>query len=155
MRRNKLALYVHLVWATWDRLPLITPDIERRLYRCIEKEVQDMGGVVFALNGAEDHAHLLASFPTTVTIADFVKQTKGVSSHFANEALRPAHDFKWQGSYGAFTVSRWDLERIVNYIKRQKVHHAAGELLPELEETFEEFESHDRQDSSAQADDRL
>ena len=33
MRRNKLALYLHLVWATWDRLPLITPDIERRLHR--------------------------------------------------------------------------------------------------------------------------
>jgi hypothetical protein len=28
MRRNKLSLFLHLVWATWDRLPLITVDIE-------------------------------------------------------------------------------------------------------------------------------
>ncbi|HQE92268.1 MAG TPA: hypothetical protein PLH19_06245 [Anaerolineae bacterium] len=38
MRRNKLSLFLHLVWTTWDRLPLITPDIERRLYRNIESE---------------------------------------------------------------------------------------------------------------------
>jgi hypothetical protein len=41
MRRNKLALFLHLVWATWDRLPLITPDIERRLYRNIESEARN------------------------------------------------------------------------------------------------------------------
>jgi len=50
MRRNKLALFLHLVWATWDRLPLITPDIERRLYRNIESEAQKQGCTVLALN---------------------------------------------------------------------------------------------------------
>jgi hypothetical protein len=42
MRRNKLALFVHLVWATWDRLPLITPAVERPLYRCLDKEALDL-----------------------------------------------------------------------------------------------------------------
>ena len=140
MRRNKLALYLHLVWATWDRLPLITPDIERRLHRNIESETQKQGCTVLALNGTEDHVHLLVSFPTTITIADLVKQVKGVSSHFINETLQPASQFKWQGSYSAFTVSRWDVDKIKQYVKRQKEHHATGELMPEFEETFEEFE---------------
>jgi putative transposase len=141
MRRNKLALFLHLVWATWDRLPLITPDIERRLYRNIESEARKQGCTVLALNGTEDHVHLLVIFPTTITIADVLKHVKGVSSRFVNETLRPSAQFKWQGSYGAFTVSRWDVARIKEYIKRQKEHHRSGELVPEFEETFEEIKS--------------
>ena len=141
MRRNKLALYLHLVWATWDRLPLITPDIERRLHRNIESEARGMGCTVLALNGTSDHVHLVVSFPTTVTIANLVKHVKGVSSHFVDETLRPEAQFKWQGGYGAFTVSRWDLPKIIRYVKRQKEHHAADDLWSELEESFEEVKT--------------
>jgi len=140
MRRNKLALYLHLVWTTWDRLPLITPDIERRLYRNIESEARKIGCIVIALNGTSDHVHLVVSFPATVTIAGLAKQVKGVSSHFVNETLRPETQFKWQGGYGAFTVSRWDLPKIICYVKRQKEHHAEDDLWAELEETFELIE---------------
>jgi putative transposase len=140
MRRNKLALYLHLVWTTWDRLPLITPEIERRLHRNIESEALEMGCTVLALNGISDHVHLVVSFPTTVTIANLVKQVKGVSSHFVNETLRPDDQFKWQGGYGAFTVSRWDLPKIIHYVKRQKEHHEVDDLWSELE-TFEIVEA--------------
>ena len=141
MRRNKLRLYLHLVWATWDRLPLITPDIERPLYRCIEKEALDKGCKVLALNGIADHVHLVVSFPATITIADLVKQIKGVSSHFANNVLSPPTTFKWQGYYGAFTVSRWDVDKVVQYVKGQKEHHAAGDIMAEWEEMFEEIDA--------------
>jgi len=140
MRRNKLALYLHLNWATWDRLPLVTPDIERRLYRNIESEAMKMGCTVLALNGVPDHVHLLVKYPATITIADLVKQVKGVSSHFVNEELKPKDFFKWQGNYGAFTVSRWDLDKIIGYIKKQKEHHSAGDLVVEWEESFEEVD---------------
>jgi len=141
MRRNKLALYVHLVWATWDREPLITPDIERRLQRNIESEARDMGCVVHALNGTEDHLHLLVGIPTTISMADLTKQVKGVSSRFVNDALKPGYYFKWQGSYGAFTVSYSDLDNVIDYINRQKEHHRSGHLALEWEETFEEFDA--------------
>jgi len=137
LRHNKLALYLHLVWTTWDRLPVITPEIERRVHRNIESESGKLGCKVLALNGTEDHVHLFVSFPTTITIADLVKQIKGVSSHFVNETIQPTFQFKWQGGYGAFTVSRWDTERIITYIKRQKEHHRTGGLVQEFEETFE------------------
>ena len=140
MRRNKLALFLHLVWATWDRMPLITPNIERRLYRNIESEAQKLGCTVLALNGTEDHIHLLVTIPATTTIANLLKQVKGVSSHFVNETLKPPTQFKWQGGYGAFTVSRWDVEKIKEYIRRQKEHHRTGDLVPEIEGTFEEVD---------------
>ncbi len=156
MRHNKLAVYLHLVWATWDRLPLIKLEIERRLLRNIESEAQGLGCTVLAINCTVDHVHILLAMPTTISIADLVKQMKGVSSHFANDELELEYQFKWQGSYGAFTVSRWDVDKIKQYVERQKEHHAAGELMSEFEETFEEFEIDNQSaDSSTQVDDRL
>ena len=135
--RKKISLYVHLIWRTWDSLPLITQDIENRLYRSIHTEANKAGCTVLALNGDLDHVHLLVSLPTTITIATLMKQIKGVSSHFVNEVLAPADYFKWQGGYGAFTVSRWDLDKISNYIKGQKEHHQTDSLWQELEEAVE------------------
>jgi REP element-mobilizing transposase RayT len=138
MRRNKLELYLHLVWATWDRLPLIDSDLERRLHRMMISMAQAQDCDVLAMNGMPDHVHLVVRLPATISIADLAKQIKGTSSRFVNETAKPEAFFKWQGSYGAFTMSRWDVERIVNYVDQQKEHHHAGELFPEWEECFEE-----------------
>mgnify|MGYP001795685387 FL=1 len=35
MPRNFTQLYLHSVWATWDRLPLVTPDIQDIIYAAI------------------------------------------------------------------------------------------------------------------------
>jgi putative transposase len=88
MRRNKLSLFLHLVWATWDRLPLITTDIERSLYRQLESEARKLECSVLAIGGIEDHLHMLVSIPATIRIADLVKQLKGVSSHFVNQEFQ-------------------------------------------------------------------
>ena len=117
---------------------MITPDIERQLYRVIEHEARDLGCIVIALNGTDDHVHLLVAMRATLSVAELIKQVKGTSSRFVNDALQPKTQFKWQANYGALTVSRWDIDRIVAYIKRQKDHHANGETVPELEQTHEE-----------------
>lgn len=137
MRNNRRSVFIHLVWATWDRLPMITPAIERRLYRCVQSVAEDIGCTVLALNGIEDHTHLFVSIPSTIEIAHLMKQVKGVSSHFVSQTLRPPSPFKWQGGYGAFSVSRWDVEMIIGYIRRQKEHHGRAELRQELEEIAE------------------
>ena len=133
MRHNKLALYIHLVWSTWDRAPLITPDIERALYREMEQEANRMNCKVLAMGGIEDHVHLLLEMPPTVAVSDVVKQIKGASSLFVNDHLRPDHNFKWQAAYGAFSVSRWDVNQTVGYIESQKEHHSAGTTKASLE----------------------
>lgn len=134
MRKNKIVLFVHFVWATWDRAPLIQPYIERPLYRCIHSEAEKQSCDVLALNGVADHVHLLLKMPSTVDLATVMKQVKGASSDelFANRR------FKWQGGYGAFSVSRWDVDLIRGYICKQKRHHAEQAVRPELEEIYEE-----------------
>jgi putative transposase len=133
MRRNFTQLYVHLVWSTWDRLPLITPNIKVQIYNVISYECKQLGCSVVAIGGIEDHVHLLTGFPANVSIAELVKQIKGSSSHCVISRIQPNKFFKWQGSYGAFTVNHQDLSPVAAYIQNQTDHHQNQTLIPSWE----------------------
>ncbi|MBE8989709.1 IS200/IS605 family transposase [Nostoc sp. LEGE 12450] len=135
MRSSFTQLYVHYVWATWDRLPLITPDIQKEVYGAIIRESEQLKCTVIAIGGIEDHIHLLTGFPPTISISELVKQIKGSASHFITHEIKPSEFFKWQGSYGAFTVSHDAIDNIANYIRNQATHHSQKSLIPNWELT--------------------
>jgi len=66
MSRNFSQLYVHCVWATWDRLPIVTPDIKDIVYAANARQCQQLNCTVIAIGGVADHVHLLTSFPPKV-----------------------------------------------------------------------------------------
>jgi len=45
-------LYLHLIWGTWKRLPLITPDIRSRVYACLAHRAREMRADVIAIAGS-------------------------------------------------------------------------------------------------------
>jgi len=133
MRENFTQLYVHLVWATWDRSPLITTDIREQLYNVIAYECSQMKCHLYAIGGIEDHIHLLTGFPSTLNISNLVKQIKGSSSHCVSNHIKPSTFFKWQGSYAAFTVGQSDLDHLITYIQNQIEHHRQKTSIPDWE----------------------
>jgi REP element-mobilizing transposase RayT len=82
-----------------------------------------LGCTVVAIGGIEDHVHLLTGFPSTLAVADLIKQIKGSSSHLISHEIKPGEFFKWQGSYAAFTVSNDNLDKVADYIRNQAIHH--------------------------------
>ena len=137
MRHNKLSLFYHFVWTTWDREALITSDIERELHRFLQSQAERLKCVVIAIGGVEDHVHMLVEMPPTLCISDWMHDVKGSSSHFANHALH-RDSFKWRGSYAAFSVSYYNCGKIKRYINNQKEHHAQGTLILAGEAEYEE-----------------
>lgn len=146
-RRNYVAIYLHLVWGTWDREPLLHGEVERLIYRAIGEKCSDLRARMVALGGVEDHVHLLVMLPSTLTVATLVGQVKGASAHLANhtEPAQSAELFKWQGTYGAFSLGQQQVPHVVEYIRRQREHHALGTLRSEWEEVSRE----DGEDDSA------
>jgi len=126
MRRAYSHLYVHLVWATWERLPLITPQIEKRLYGAIRAKCRELGCEPLAVGGTADHVHLLVRLLPSVSVSQLVKGIKGASSHLMTHEVTPGEFFKWQGGYGAFSVGRESVSRVADYIAHQKEHHHEG-----------------------------
>jgi len=116
-------------------LPLITETVESRLYAAIAEKCRKLKCVPLAIGGIDDHVHLLVRLHTTVAIATLVKEVKGSSSHLVTHAITPGEFFKWQGSYGAFTLRKEEVPKVEVYIKRQKEHHAAGTVWNLWEQT--------------------
>ena len=139
MRAPFTQLYLHCVWATWDRLPLITPQIEEQLYPAICAKCLELKCNVVALGGIEDHVHLCVRFPTTLAIATLVKEVKGASSHLVTHRVTPTEFFKWQGAYGAFTVSKGAVKSVCAYIANQKAHHASNNVIEDWERCETEY----------------
>ena len=133
MGNRKRVIYFHFVWSVSDSSTEINGQIERPLFRCIVGQIHKLNCKVLAINGVPDHIHLVVKVSTTVSIAHLVKQAKGVSAKFANDQLLSDGYFQWEPGYGAFTISRWDLDKIINYVKKQKTHHQVGKLLGDLE----------------------
>jgi REP element-mobilizing transposase RayT len=81
-RKSYIEVYLHLVWATKRRLPLIAPEIERRLHGCISAEARRLRCEVLAVGGMPDHVHLAVSMPTVLSPAKLMQQVKGVALAF-------------------------------------------------------------------------
>jgi len=128
-------LYVHIVWATWDRLPLVTEALEPRIYAVIAAKCHEFECTPLAIGGVEEHVHLLARLHAPVSVSKLVKGVKGASSHLITHEVTPGEFFKWQGSYSAFSVSLEALPRLKSYIENQKQHHADKNLIPDWEQS--------------------
>ncbi len=101
---NLLHVYVHFVWATQDRLPILTAEIERDVYRYITTVCEDHGCPVKAIGGTENHVHLLVTMSCAISLGELMQHIKGGSSPFVSGRLRPGEQFAWQGHYGDFSL---------------------------------------------------
>jgi putative transposase len=137
MREPYTQLYLHLVWATWDRLPLISEDIKPRIYAAIADIYRELKCLPLAIGGISDHVHLLVRLYTTVAVADLAKEVKGSSSHLVMHEITPGVFFKWQGAYGAFTIRKSEVSTVTAYMHNQEQHHADNKLQPEFEQVVE------------------
>ena len=126
-------LYYHFTWSTKDRLPLITPEIEGRLYAVIVSKVNEFDAVVFAIGGMEEHVHMVVTIPPKVSLSTFIGQVKGASSHFVNHEFDLPHYFRWQNEYGVISFAKRSLPDVVRYVKNQKEIHRKRQLIADFE----------------------
>ncbi|MCC7352673.1 MAG: IS200/IS605 family transposase [Anaerolineae bacterium] len=126
-------LVYHFVWATKDRLPLVTPAVEARLCPYIGYKCKELGYTLHAVNGAQDHLHILVSLTPSMLVADVAKNLKGASSHYINKESGLGEILYWQDGYGVITLRESEIPKVVQYIQNQKRHHAQGNLSDILE----------------------
>lgn len=124
-------LLYHIVFGTKGRLPLITADIKHRFHQYLGGTVRGLGGTALAINGIEDHVHLLVKLNPKIPLSDFVRDLKSNSSSWAKDNGLPK--FAWQRRYGAFTVSESQMEIVRKYIQNQEQHHKKFEFKAEFE----------------------
>jgi putative transposase len=117
----KYWLFYHFTWSTKNRLPLIDDDNRVILYKSIISKSVELGASVLAINGMDDHMHLLVSVSPTVSPSILIGQIKGVSSHLVRRS--GWKEFKWQKEYAIKAVTESQLPIVILYIQNQQKHH--------------------------------
>jgi len=81
MPQSLSAVYIHLVFSTKDRLPLLRDKPTRdALHSYLGGVSKQLDCPPLLVGGVEDHIHLLARFGRTLTQAEWVKELKRVSN---------------------------------------------------------------------------
>jgi putative transposase len=131
-------LFYHLIWATKQREPLLDERTERMAYGAILNKAKELGVIIHAIGGIEDHIHLVATIPPKLAVAECVRQLKGASSYYINHQGAREQEFMWQEGYGALTLSERSVPDAVEYVKAQRSRHNAGTTVPVLERIDED-----------------
>jgi len=119
-----LSIWVHMVWSTKDREPLMNSgELRHKIFDHISENAVKKGIDLDCINGGFDHAHALISMGADQTIAKIAQLLKGESSHWVNEQHFIRCKLEWQDDYFAVSVSETALGNLRDYIRNQEEHH--------------------------------
>ena len=116
-------LYYHFIWGTYERQKMIDERIEKVLKKLIKDKVNEKKSELICFGCTDDHVHLLVRLHPAVSISEIIGEVKGYSSYVIANQIQLENDFRWQGGFGALSVSRNDIPRLIVYIENQKEHH--------------------------------
>jgi putative transposase len=116
--------YIHIVFSTKHRAPLIDPSIENDLYRYMSGICTKLGCEPIIIGGYTDHVHVLCRLSKKVALMKLLEELKGHSSKYMKTKGPEYFNFYWQDGYGAFSVSESVVDKVTEYIANQKQHHS-------------------------------
>lgn len=116
-------IWVHLVWATKNREPLLEKSIRPQLFEHIRNNAHNKEIYIDFINGMPDHVHCLFALNAEMSIAKAVQLIKGESAFWLNKQKLINAKFEWAHEYFAASVSESQIDKVRDYIKNQEEHH--------------------------------
>ncbi|MDR0874315.1 MAG: IS200/IS605 family transposase [Prevotellaceae bacterium] len=133
-------IWIHAVFSIKDR-DLQTLNKEKRdvLISHIRTQCSKKKIYLDAINGYNEHLHLLISLGKQQNISEIMQSIKGESSFWANQQQLFEHKLVWQDDYFAVSVSESQVEKVKNYIYSQETHHSEKSFEKETDEFMQLF----------------
>ena len=123
MANTYTSLHYHVIFSTKNRVAYIKPEIEQRVWAYLGGVARAHKMTALQIGGCDDHIHALVMAPPVIAPSQIAQYLKGDSSKWIHETFPELREFAWQEGYGAFTVSKSNLEFVVAYIQNQRAHH--------------------------------
>ena len=134
-----IKIWIHLVWTTKNRDPLLVADIRKQVFDHIRKNAFNKGIYIDFINGHLDHIHCLISLGAGQNIDKITMLLKGESSYWINQKKLIRQKFEWQDEYFAVSVSESLVKRTRTYIKNQEEHHKKKSFQEEYDEFMHKY----------------
>lgn len=92
MPQSLAGVYLHAVFSTKHRNPyLADPAVREEVHAFLGGVSKRLDCPTLAIGGVEDHVHILVRFARTISIMEWIKEVKRVSSVFAKSGSRTFH----------------------------------------------------------------
>lgn len=123
MSQSLSKIYVHLIFSTKNRVPLISDDIKDELFNYLGGVCRNLECNPLQVGGYKDHVHILCLFSKKITLIKLLEEIKSSSSKWIKTKDGKFSNFYWQSGYGAFSVNPAEIEVVKTYIQNQEKHH--------------------------------
>ena len=133
-------IYIHCVFTTFGRQPIIPEKSRNRIEKYITGIVNRNSSKLYAIFANPDHVHLLISKSPELSDEELASIIADSSADFINENRLTSTPFKWQQSASAFSVSKSDVDRICKYILNQPEHHRKISFAEEYEQFLKHYQ---------------
>lgn len=124
MGQSLVKNYIHIIFSTKYRQPLITPEVEEELYAYLGGICNRLESPPIKIGGYTDHIHILCRLSKKTSLAKLLEEVKSHSSKWIKTKSDELKNFYWQDGYGAFSVNPSQVDIVIRYIANQKEHHA-------------------------------
>lgn len=143
MANTYTKLNIHIVFHVKSTGVCIKNEDLPKVFAYIGGIVRNVDGYPITVGGIENHIHILATIPKTMSVSEFVQKVKANSSRWIKTLDKYYESFAWQEGYGAFCVSPSLLKKTIHYIETQEEHHhkesVRAEFIRFLQENGIEF----------------
>lgn len=126
-------ILLHVVWGTLNRDKIINKDVQSVVSKFLYNYAKEKKIPMIVNHVNSDHVHALINLPTGTTVEDCLKLLKGGSSFYVNREKLLKTKLQWGRGYGAFSVSKSDKDKVIEYIKNQEEHHRGRSFAVEFE----------------------
>lgn len=117
MAQSLVRNYIHIVFSTKHRAPLIIPAVETELYGYLAGICKNLECSPIKIGGHRDHVHVLCNLSKKIPLVKLLEEVKSSSSKWIKTKDERLRDFYWQNGYGAFSVNPAEVEEIKQYIE--------------------------------------
>ncbi len=123
MAQSLSKVYIHLVFSTKHRQNTIDNTIGASLHEYLGGVCKGLECNPVKIGGYKDHIHVLCLLSRKISQMKFVEELKKQSSKWIKTKDVKYSNFYWQDGYGVFSVNPAEIEKVIDYIKRQHEHH--------------------------------
>jgi REP element-mobilizing transposase RayT len=124
MGQSLVKNYIHIVFSTKLRAPIIHAPYNIELYSYLGGICNNLESQVIKIGGYSDHVHILCMLSKKMALAKLIEELKSHSSKWMKTKDQSLKNFYWQDGYGAFSVNPKDVDIVIAYIENQQEHHS-------------------------------
>ena len=132
MPQSLSQLYVHLIFSTKHREPMLLSPVREDLHAYLAAVLNNQYSPALKVGDMGDHIHALFRLSKNIALANIVEELKTSSSKWVKAQGRGLANFDWQSGYGAFSVSSAVVDKVVEYITQQESHHRVASFQEEF-----------------------